>query len=47
MKNLRIFEIALERSACLPENAVMVGDRIAAEWYLKVQFVGLEITITN
>lgn len=24
----RIFEIALERSACLPQNAVMIGDRI-------------------
>lgn len=24
----RIFEIALERSACLPQNAVMLGDRI-------------------
>ena len=26
--DLGIFEIALERSRCLPENAVMVGDRI-------------------
>lgn len=26
--DLRIFEIALERSGCLPESAVMVGDRI-------------------
>lgn len=24
----RIFEIALERSRCRPENAVMIGDRI-------------------
>lgn len=24
----RIFEIALERSSCKPENAVMIGDRI-------------------
>jgi FMN phosphatase YigB (HAD superfamily) len=24
----RIFEIALERSCCKPENAVMIGDRI-------------------
>lgn len=24
----RIFEIALERSGCLPQNAVMIGDRI-------------------
>lgn len=24
----RIFEIALERSGCKPENAVMIGDRI-------------------
>ncbi len=26
--DLRIFDIALERSGCLPKNAVMVGDRI-------------------
>ena len=26
--DLRIFEIALRRSGCLPENALMVGDRI-------------------
>lgn len=26
--NLEIFKIALERANCLPENAVMVGDRI-------------------
>lgn len=26
--DLRIFKIALERSGCLPQNAVMVGDRL-------------------
>ena len=26
--NPRIFQIALERANCLPENAVMVGDRL-------------------
>ncbi len=26
--DLRIFELALERAGCLPENAVMIGDRL-------------------
>ncbi len=26
--DLRIFELALERANCFPENAVMIGDRL-------------------
>ena len=26
--DLRIFELALKRANCLPENAVMIGDRL-------------------
>ena len=39
--DLRIFELALERANCLPENAVMIGDRLDND-ILPAKRVGLK-----
>ena len=42
----RIFDIALERSGCKPENAVMIGDRVDND-ILPAKAVGMKTVLVG
>ncbi|MDE5966300.1 MAG: HAD hydrolase-like protein [Lachnospiraceae bacterium] len=42
VKSPRIFELALERASCSPENAVMIGDRLDNDIIPAKRFIGTQ-----